>query len=148
VRFVPTQPVMRCQDEVGFDFTAFRRVGLPQSAVETLRNGPKKLATLPRQFPYERDRRLQKWSQSPLSIEAREALEFAMVGAVAAVEHAGCHNIDSDRIRSAVSDSLRKPTTFYMFQYKRVGDQVLPEALDFRILDLADGILFELVNFS
>jgi hypothetical protein len=35
-----------------------------------------------------------------------------------------------------------------MFQYKRVGNQVLPEALDFRILDLADGILFELVNFS
>jgi hypothetical protein len=106
------------------------------------------LASFPHQLPYERERRLQTWTQASLSAEAREAFELAMVGAGQALQDPGCRGINGDDVSTHVAASLRKATTFYTFQYKQVDGRVLAEALDFRVLDLADGILIELVNFS
>ena len=41
-----------------------------------------------------------------------------------------------------------RDTTLYSYQWQSVDGRVLPEALEFRILDLVDGVLHELVNFS
>ena len=56
--------------------------------------------------------------------------------------------IVSDECWGTVEASITKPTTFCTFQYLSPDGRVLAEALEFRILDPIEGVLFELVNFS
>lgn len=148
VAFEPAGPSIRCQQETGFDYVAYRQIRLPQSAIDVLQGQPSALATFPHQLDYERERRLALWARTPLSPEAQTALEFALSGAVAAIDESGCGALASADARESVQRALGRQTTFYSYQLKAPAGQVLPEALDFRILDLEAGVLYELVNFS
>jgi hypothetical protein len=148
VAFVPNGRVIRCQQETGFDYVAFRQVRLPQSAIDILRRQPSMLAAFPHQLEYERERRLARWARVPLGPEAQEALDLALSGAVAAIEESRCGALASIAARESVLRAIERPTTFYSYQLLAPEGQILPEALDFRLLDLEAGVLFELVNFS
>jgi hypothetical protein len=149
VRFEPSAPVIRCQQETGFDHVGFRIVRMPDPTTAYVRANISLLTSHPRQEPYERQRTLVHWSEGPLEGRAREAFEFALLGAEAAVEESACEGMRSRRVRDLVMRSLVKPTTLYSYQFDaHDGDQVIPEALDFRVLDTQEGVLYELVNFS
>lgn len=148
VAFVPAGPSIGCRREAGVDYVAYRQVRLPPRAIDTLRGQPSVLATFPHQLDYERDRRLVLWARTPLSPEAQTALEFALSGAAAAIDGSGCGALASTDARASVLRALERPTTFYSYQLKAPAGEVLPEALDFRVLDLEAGVLYELVNFS
>jgi len=148
LKFMPAARVIRCQHETGFDYVAFRVVRIPVSAAEALRERSSVLPSFPEQLPYERDRKIQRWTRGELSTEAREALEFALSGAIAAVEESRCDGIRADHVRELVAASIAKPTTWHSYQFKSLDGRVLPEALDFRVLDPVERVLYELVNFS
>jgi hypothetical protein len=147
-RFVPASPPVRCQHESGLDVVGFKRVRLPLELAETLRRRPDILAALPRQLPYERERTLRRWTQGPLSAEARDAFELALAGALAAVDRSRCAGVDAEEVRPSVLASLAKSTTLYSYQWKSFDGRVVAEALEFRVLDPVEGMLYELVNFS
>jgi hypothetical protein len=55
----------------------------------------------------------------------------------------------SGEVRELVTRSAAKPTTLHSYQFEaHGGNQVIPEALEFRVLDTQEGVLYELVNFS
>jgi len=148
VAFAPEGPSIRCQKESGFDEVAFVQVRLPREAVDRLRARPGALSGFPHQLDYERERKLKTWASGPLSAEAQAALDLALAGAALAIEESGCGSVSSAEARESVLRAMERPTTFYTYQYKPVGSEVLAEALDFRVLDLEAGVLYELVNFS
>ncbi len=146
--FVPAETPIRCQQETGFDYVAYRQVRLPESAVDTLRSQASTLITFPRQLEYERERRLARWARVPLDSEAHKALQLALSGAVAAIDESGCGTIASTVARDSVIRAIGRSTTFYSYQLNAPQGQVLSQALDFRVLDLEAGVLYELANFS
>jgi len=148
VAFVPVVPPIRCQQESGLDYVAYRQVRLPDAAIHALRGTASPLAAFPQQLEYERERRLARWVRAPLVPEAQEALRLALSGAVAAIDESGCRALPSNVARDSVLRALGRKTTFYSYQLLAPEGQVRPEALDFRVLDLDAGVLFELVNFS
>jgi hypothetical protein len=150
VPFTPTPPVVRCQSGTGFDYVAFRIVHLPGTIVDALRANPVGLASFPRQTLDEQDRKLRRWTQGTLSQEARDALELALLGAEAAVEESKCDGVLPRQVREWVATSVARDTSWHSYQFKQLPgeDRVLPEALDFRVLDPVAGVLYELVNFS
>lgn len=147
--FTPASAPISCYQGSFVDFVAYKRTALPAELAEALRLTPGSLERLPEQLADERDRTLRRWSPGPLSAEAREAFEFALAGAMHAVEKSGCRGVVANDVRFAMLRSLeRRGTTLYSYQWQSVDGRVLPEALEFRILDLVDGVLHELVNFS
>jgi hypothetical protein len=147
VRFAPDGQVVRCQLESGPDVAAFIKVRLSKNTIRMLNEQAASMSNYPRQLDYERERRLQRWGNNPLSDEGKAILDWALLGADHAIEQSKC-GVSSQEARKAVLQALGRSTTLYSFQYKRVGADAGPEALDFRILDLAEGVLYELVNFS
>ena len=148
VPFAPEGQVVRCQHEGGIHHVAFTRVRLPQHAVDALRSQVSALSRFPQQLEHERNRRLRSWAAGPLSTEAQAALELALAGAADAVEKSGCATVVSDDPRQVITGILARPTTFYTYQYSPTGAELSAEALEFRVLDLDAGVLYELVNFS
>jgi hypothetical protein len=148
VQFTPVAPVIRCQQETGFDYVAFRLVRMPADIAEALEQRSSVLPSFPEQLAYERERMIQHWTRAELSTEAREALEFALSGATAAVDESRCDGIRADQVRKLVVATLAKPTTWHSYQFKSLDGRVLPEALEFRVLDPIERVLYELVNFS
>ena len=148
VAFEPDGPFIHCAQTSGFDVVAFSKVRLPQEAVYQIREQPEVLSGFPRKMEYERERKSETWAAGSLSTEAQTALELALVGAVAALDESGCVTVPSAIARQSVLRAVGRPTTFYSYQFKPVESEVVPEALEFRVLDLEDGVLYELVNFS
>jgi hypothetical protein len=148
VQFAPDGQVLFCRDEAGLDFAAFVRVPLSKDTVRMLNERAAAMSNHPRQLDYERDRRLQRWGNGPLSDEARSVLDWALLGAEHAIKESKCGALPGQDVRKAMLEALGRPTTLYSFQYKAIGAEVSPEALEFRILDLEEGVLYELVNFS
>ncbi len=148
VAFVPAGPSIRCQQETGFDYVAYRQVRLPQSALDVLRAQSSALSTSPHQLDYERERRLVRWARTPLGSEAEKALQLALSGAIAAIDESGCGAIASTAARESVLRAIDRPKTYYSYQLLAPSGEIRAEALDFRVLDLEAGVLYELVNFS
>lgn len=149
VGFAPDAAVVNCRVEVWVDYSAFRRVPLPAAVAADLRQrGADILRGHPLPVAEERERRRFAWRRGPLSVEARKALDFALLGAESAIESSACPAGDAARMRAAVADALGRPTTFHTFQFASDTGEVQPEALEFRILDLDQGVLYELVEFS
>jgi hypothetical protein len=148
VAFAPVGSSIRCQQNTGFDYVAYRQVRLPKSAIDTLRAQSSALNTFPHQLEYERERRLARWARVPFGPEAQEAFQLALSGAIAAIDKSGCGALPSITARESVLRAIGRPTTFYSYQLLAPEGQVLPQALDFRLLDIDAGVLYELVNFS
>lgn len=148
VAFAPAAPPTRCTQTSGLEVAAFIQVRLPQEAVDRFRERPEALAGFPRQMDYERERKLIPWTRAPLSIEAQTALQLALSGAVAAIDESGCGAVPSAQARESVLPIVSRPSTFYSYQFKPTASEVVPEALEFRVLDLDEGTLYELVSFS
>jgi hypothetical protein len=137
-----------CIDRGGFDYVAFRRVELPVAAVDALRRDVSVLLELPRPDPGEPHLRVRRWIAGPLSAEAKRAFALALAGAEAAVVDSGCRVTSAEAARQAIWRALARPTTFHSFAYWSDSADVQAEQLDFRILDLEDGVLYELANHS
>jgi hypothetical protein len=150
LKFTPVDPLIRCQQETGTNYVAFALVHLPPAAIDAIRQRPLSLSSLPAQRDDERERKIRHWAQGPLSAEAREALSLALGGGVGAVEKSHCAGILPQQVRDSVTASLARDTTLYAYQFKPVPGEprVLPNALEFWVLDPAEGVLYELVNFS
>jgi hypothetical protein len=149
VAFAPHGAVVHCRVEAWVDYSAFRRVPLPPSVAADLRQrGADILRGHPLPLAAEGKRRRVEWRQGPLSADARKALDYALTGAASAVESSACPAGNASRMRAAISNALARPTTFHTFQFESDTGEVQPEALEFRILDLGEGVLYELVEFS
>ena len=146
--FAPDSESIRCQKETGFDVVAFAKVRLPKEALDRLRARTALLSEFPHQMDYERDRRLRKWATGALSTEAHEALHLALEGAVASIDETDCGAAPSAQAEASVVRAMGGPMTFYTYQFKPIAGEVVSEALEFRVLDLESGVLYELVNFS
>ena len=149
IAFAPRGAVVNCRVDAWIDFSAFRRVPLPPSVAADLRaRGADVLHGHPLPGAGEGERRRVEWRRGPLSADARRALDFALTGAASAVESSACPGGNAARMRAAVLAGLGRPTTFYTYQFESDTGEVQPEALEFRILDLDEGVLYELVEFN
>jgi hypothetical protein len=136
-----------CIVRAGFDYAAFRRVELPFAVADRLRRDVSPLLDLPRPDPDDPRLRVRPWIAGPLSSEAQRAFDRALAGAESAIVDTGCRAIGVEEARDAVRRALGRPTTFHSFSYWSDTADVLDEQLDFRILDLEDGVLYELANY-
>jgi hypothetical protein len=149
VQFVPEKPVIRCET-AGIDYVAFRVIHVPATTAVRLGANAEALAAFPHQAPHERERILRRWTSGDLSMQAREALDLALSGAEDAVVESNCGAVSSSQIREWVNKSLARPTTLHSYQFRQVSGEtrVVAEALEFRMFDPVERLLFELVNFS
>jgi hypothetical protein len=149
VQFEPDAPVIRCET-TGLDYVAFRVIHVPATTAVRLGANAEALGAFPHQAPHERERILRRWTSGNLSTQAREALDLALSGAEDAVVESNCGGVSSSQIREWLNKSLARPTTLHSYQFQQVSGEtrVVAEALEFRIFDPVEGLLFELVNFS
>jgi hypothetical protein len=119
---------------------------LPSDVAEKVRASA--LQEFPHQLSSQRERKLQRWTSGPLSNEAREALELALSGAITAIEHSRCRTLKPEQIRQQVRASVAKDTSWYSYEFKSADGRVVPDELEFRVLDPIERVLYELVNFS
>ena len=149
VRFEPEAPVIRCET-AGLDYVAFRVVHVPATTAVTLGANPEALGGFPHQAPHEKERILRRWTSGDLTTQAREALDLALSGAEAAVIESNCGAVASTEIRAWVNKSLARGTTLHSYQFQQMSGETraVAEALEFRIFDPVERLLFELVNFS
>jgi hypothetical protein len=150
LKVIPVEPVIRCQQETGTNYVAFALVHLPPETIDAIRQHPMSLSSLPASRDAERDRKIHHWTPGPLSAEAREALNLALEGGAGAVEKSRCSGILPQQVRDSVMASMARDTTLHAYEFKPVQGEsrVLPNALEFWVLDPAEGVFYELVNFS
>jgi hypothetical protein len=147
--FAPDGPIVECRLEWGMDYAAFRRVRLPAAVTTELRRRePDVLRRHPLPLAADDTRRRFEWRRGPLTADARKALDFALSGASSAIEASKCQGVDTARMRTAVANALQRSATYHAFQFESESGEVVPEALEFRILDLDEGVLYELDDFS
>jgi hypothetical protein len=140
VRFTPATPPVTCSDDSGPGLLAFRLVQLPGDVADKLRGSGAALQGFPRQLSSDQQSNVQPWTHGALSTDAREAFDRAVIGAATAIEQSPCRTMKSGEVLRRVRDSLAKETTWH--SYERAS----AEALEFRVLDPVDRVLYELVN--
>ena len=143
----PVRGELECVNPTGFDYVAYRRIPIPADALSRLRADSAGLSGRPAALPGQPvELRVRHWKSGPLSPEAQQALAVAFDGARSAIERGDCRGMRSDRALEPLAQALGRGTTYHAYQFWSADGSVQAEELDFRILDLEAGALFELAT--